>query len=169
MTNSVNKLGSLYETVQEIFPISKRHTERVTVELSKVIKATNLINITRRNRDFVLNRLLVELVNSWHSDGVFTFKFNKDYNILDEFKSTSDIIVDVEVNSVTYLKDKYKVSIDETPEGSFLMVMDVPTNGIHSHIALVNMNNLHSTYLTHGTNVVDVNEKLVELLKELQS
>lgn len=122
MTTSVNKVDYVKEDLVKTVGISKRHSERALVSMSKLIKngreVVSLINTSR----VIYNNLWVDLVNKWSSKGTVEIKFLKDFDPLTTFDVNEDLVIDLTDNSISYKSNQFLLGTKNTKEGNFINI-----------------------------------------------
>ena len=122
MTTSVNKVDYVQEDLVKTIGISKRHSNRALVSMSKLIRANREILSLVNTSKVIYNNLWVDLVNKWSSVGTVEIIFPEDFDLIALFDVNEDLIINLTENSISYKSNQFTLGTRNTSEGKFITI-----------------------------------------------
>lgn len=122
MTTSVNKVVFVQEDLVKTLGISKRHSERALVSMSKLIKIGREVVSLNNTSTVIYNNLWVDLVNKWSSISKVELIFTHDVDLVNLFELNEDIKGNLLENSIIYSSNQFLLGTKNNQEGKYITV-----------------------------------------------
>lgn len=122
MTTSVNKVDYVQEDLVNTIGISKRHSNRALVSMSKLIRANREILSLVNTSKVIYNNLWVDLVNKWSSVGTVEIIFPEDFDLIAMFDVNEDLIINLTENSISYKSNQFLLGTRNISEAKFITI-----------------------------------------------
>lgn len=122
MTTFANETNHVQADLINTLGISKRHSERALVSMSKLIKINREVVSLINTSKVIYNNLWVELVNKWSSKGTVEIKFLKGFDPLTTFDVNEDLVINLTDNSISYKSNQFLLGTSNSKDGNFINI-----------------------------------------------